>query len=81
MQEGIYHDNFGGHAHPLVEQNRVLLARHNALVEVVAWERECFVLRNELRPFRNWPELGEVVDSYQSARAEVDRLIANESAK
>ena len=26
MQEGIYHDNFVGHAHPLVEQNRALLA-------------------------------------------------------
>ena len=50
-------------------------ARHAALVEAVAWERECHVLRNELRPFRNWPELAEAVDSYQAARAEVDRLI------
>ena len=51
-------------------------ARHNAIVEAVAWERECEAVRNQLRPFRNWPELAESVDSYQAARAEVDRLIA-----
>ena len=35
MQEGIYHDNFGGHTHPLASENKAILARHNALVEAI----------------------------------------------
>ena len=50
-------------------------ARHNALVEAVAWERECECVRNKNRMFRNWPETVESERSYDAARAEVDRLI------
>lgn len=78
MQEGIYHDNFGGHAHPLVEQNRVLLARLAALVEAVAWERECRYVRNVMRLWHWWPAQDEAQGSYIAARAEVDRLIGGE---
>lgn len=57
-----------------------LLARHNALREAVAWERECEAVRNKNRMFRNWPETVEAERSYDAARAEVDRLIANETS-
>jgi len=55
-----------------------LLARHNALVEAVAWEREC-------ECFDRWathtcqPVTYEWDQVIFAARAEVDRLIANES--
>ena len=91
MQEGIYHDNFKGHDHPLVAQNKALLARHNALVEAVAWERECC---QDIRPLVAWAGLyvlhGEdYVDAVaealreiqDAARAEVDRLIAAADCK
>jgi hypothetical protein len=67
-----------------------LEARHNALVEAVAWERECC---QDIRPLVAWADLyarhGEdYVDGVAedlraiqaAARAEVDRLIANETA-
>ena len=49
-----------------------LLARHNALVEAVAWERECdeFLKSKTYSFFVAWEHL-------QSARAEVGRLINN----
>ena len=65
-----------------------LLARHNALVEAVAWERECC---QDIRPLVAWAGLyvlhGEdYVDAVaealreiqDAARAEVDRLIATD---
>ena len=55
-----------------------LLSRHNALVEAVAWERECEAVRNKNRMFRNWPETVEAERSYDAARAEVDRLLGGE---
>ena len=64
-----------------------LLSRHNALVEAVAWERECC---QDIRPLVAWAGLyvlhGEdYVDAVaealreiqDAARAEVDRLIAD----
>ena len=59
----------------LCKRYAALLARHNALLEAVAWERECEAVRNWLRPYRHWPELAEAVGSYGAARAEVDRLL------
>ena len=68
-------------------ENKALLARHNALVEAVAWERECC---QDIRPLVAWAGLyvlhGEdYVDAVaealreiqDAARAEVDRLIAD----
>lgn len=65
-----------------------LLSRHNALVEAVAWERECC---QDIRPLVAWADLyvrhGEdyvdaVADDLctiqDAARAEVDRLIGEE---
>ena len=65
-----------------------LLARHNALVEAVSWERECC---QDIRPLVAWAGLyvlhGEdYVDAVaealreiqDAARAEVDRLIEGE---
>ena len=62
-----------------------LLARHNALVEAVAWERECC---QDIRPLVAWAGLyvlhGEdyvdavaeaLRDIQDAARAEVDRLL------
>ena len=67
-----------------------LLARHNALVEAVAWERDCC---QDIRPLFAWSGLylrhGEgYVDGVaedlraiqDAARAEVDRLIASETS-
>jgi hypothetical protein len=47
-----------------------LLARHNALVEAVVWERECdeFLKSKTYSFFTAWEHL-------QAARAEVDRLL------
>jgi hypothetical protein len=75
-------------------QNRddyaALQARHNALRDAVAWERECC---QDIRPLVAWADLyarhGEdYVDAIaealreiqDAARAEVDRLIANETS-
>lgn len=68
-----------------------LLARHNALVEAVAWERECC---QDIRPLVAWADLyvrhGEdYVDAVADdlctiqdyARAEADRLIAEGHAE
>ena len=68
-----------------------LLARHNALVEAVAWERECC---QDIRPLVAWAGLyvlhGEAyVDAVaealreiqDAARAEVNRLIAAADCK
>ena len=54
-----------------------ILARHNALVEAVAWERECRVA-----DFDWWLSIRscateELDAQYVAARAEVDRLIAD----
>ena len=55
-----------------------LLASHNALVEAVAWERECDECGEWLHRAwwdRNELNLGEIEDLYDCARAEVDRLL------
>ena len=65
-------------------------ARHNALVEAVAWERECC---QDIRPLVAWADLyarhgedyvdaiaEELREIQDAARSEVDRLIANETA-
>lgn len=54
-----------------------LLARHNALRDAVAWERECDYLW-EFGPVLSNIANDELLWSMKSARAEVDRLIANE---
>ena len=56
-----------------------LEACHNALVEAVAWERECDECGEWLHGAwwdRNELDLEEIEDLYDCARAEVDRLIA-----
>ena len=80
-------DNTGDYV--LHSDYAALLARHNALREAVAWERECC---QDIRPLVAWAGLyvlhGEdYVDAVaealreiqDAARAEVDRLIANET--
>ena len=57
-----------------------LEARHDALREAVAWERECREVLNWLRTFRDWPELTEAGCSHRAARAEVDRLLSEEES-
>ena len=70
-----------------VPEYAAILARHNALRDAVAWERECC---QDIRPLVAWADLyarhGEdYVDSIaeelreiqDAARAEVDRLIAD----
>ena len=67
-----------------------LLARHNALREAVAWERECC---QDIRPLVAWSDLyarhgedyvdaiaEELREIQDAARAEVDRLIASETS-
>ena len=61
-------------------ENAAILARHNALVEAVAWERECEWLNDLITEqyadiSEIAPEEGEISVSYFEARAEVDRLI------
>lgn len=69
---------------------KALLARHNALVEAVAWERECC---QDIRPLVAWARLymlhwEDYVDAVaealreiqDAARAEVDRLISGTPA-
>jgi hypothetical protein len=59
-----------------------LLARHDALVEAVAWERECIRQLDCAGKF--WEDDNipgrELIKILDAARAEVDRLIANEGA-
>ena len=55
-----------------------LLARHNALREAVAWERECDECGEWLHGAwwdRNELDLEEIEDLYDAARAEVDRIL------
>ena len=65
-------------------------ARHNALVEAVAWERDCC---QDIRPLFAWAglyvrhgedyvdDVAEELRAIQdAARAEVERMIANETA-
>ena len=58
----------------LLEQRNSILARHNALVEAVAWERECqnFTYRKPL----SIDAMKELLLTRYAARAAVDRLIA-----
>lgn len=67
------------------EERDALLARHNALVEAVKWERECecfdpFFHSSFTAP--SWPSRhAESHRTKQAARAEVDRLIAAADCK
>ena len=67
----------------LAVEHAALLINHNALVEAVAWERECDECGEWLN-IKWWDveeiDLHEIWDIYECARAEVDRLIANEGA-
>lgn len=58
-----------------------LLARHAALVEAVAWERECDSVWNSAVINLINPALYELFSTYEAARAEVDRLIAEGHAE
>lgn len=54
-----------------------LLTRHNALVEAVAWVKECELVRHYvIFEALETCALREITSSISSARAEVDRLIA-----
>ena len=59
-----------------------LLTRHNALVEAVAWERECWDVEMWVQHRLSSPMLilayWESDRTYKAARAEVDRLISND---
>ena len=55
-----------------------LLARHNALVEAVAWLRECEDC-DQWAFEEFWVYDDELAEICAAARAEVDRLIANET--
>ena len=60
-----------------------LLARHNALVEAVAWEREVEWLNDLITEqyacvSEMPPEEEEISVSYFEARAEVDRLLSGD---
>ena len=60
-----------------------LLARHNALVEAVVWERECEELHGIITELycnvaESAPEEDEISMTYFAARAEVERLIGGE---
>ncbi len=56
-----------------------LLARHNALVDAVAWLRECSEFHEDKAVFYldTWWE-HEVFNSLEAARAEVDRILSEE---
>jgi hypothetical protein len=61
-----------------------LIARHNELVEAVAWEREfdevlVWLVQAGLYP-RDMAGKYDLGNERECARSEVDRLIANESA-
>ena len=63
----------------LQEVAEKLEARHRALREAVAWEREC-IDTWEYGTALKMQALDEQVASMSAARAEVDRLIANEGS-
>ena len=80
--------NVPGGPYVLHSDYSALLARHNALVEAVEWERECWQLDFWGVAYalcRRYP--GNYIDAVRAdiyairdaARAEVDRLIANET--
>ena len=57
-----------------------LEARHNALVEAVAWERECQLVRHYvIFDALQTCALREITRSISTARAEVDRLIGEQN--
>lgn len=60
----------------LVIEHAALLINNNALVEAVAWERECRAEDSRQHRRRNWAAVEEAEESWFAARAEVDRLIA-----
>ena len=60
--------------------NDALRARHNALREAVAWERECEALWND-NTATTCDGAFEVEDNLDAARAEVDRLLAATDTK
>ncbi len=67
----------------LVVEHAALLINNNALVEAVAWERECEHAENYInaRDTKIWVGARrEWWDTYKAARAEVDRLIAESAA-
>ena len=69
---------------PFSPDYTALLARHNALIEAVRWERECDVCGHWLH-LEFWAnddkgvDLEEIADIEAFARAEVDRLIGEYS--
>lgn len=70
---------------PFSSDYAALLARHNALKEAVAWERECDGCAEWLEnfwfvPWGNRPDFWEITESCDAARYAVDRLIEGESS-
>ena len=69
-------DNSGSYV--LHDDYAILLARHTALVEAVAWERECIRQLDCAGKF--WEDDNipgrELIEILGAARVEVDRLIA-----
>ena len=60
------------------DEHDALLTRHNALVEAVAWVKECELVRHYvIFEALETCALREITSSISSARAEVDRLIAD----
>lgn len=57
------------------EKNKALLARHNALVEAVAWLLDAQSIVDENITCPNWRRHVGISDIVRQARAEVDRLI------
>ena len=60
----------------LVIEHAALLINNNALVEAVAWERECDSVWYSATLNLTNPALYELFSTYDAARAEVDRLLA-----
>lgn len=54
--------------------------RHNALREAVAWERKAACAYNAACASDGYGQMVWATENLRRARAEVDRLIANESA-
>lgn len=78
-EDMIGDDGFGTTEHAMRElqaENAALLARHNTLVERVAWEREC-ISAEIIWKDRNESSYQEWIGTVHAARAEVDRLIAD----
>jgi hypothetical protein len=57
-----------------------LLARYNALVEAMAWERKAADAHSFARVLSGYGQLAWATENLKKARAEVDRLIADSSA-